>query len=242
MHLAQQKMRRELPRRFYKQAGYAAEDRGFAIRLDGKAARTPNRAVLTVPDERLAAAMAAEWNAQQDVIAPAVMPLTRIANTAIDGVAANMAAVRADIVAYSGSDLICYRADSPAESVERQEAAWSPLIDWAAKELGAHFHVVQGITHVAQDAASLSAIDRALAGYDAFRLAAIHTITTITGSAIIALAVARGRLSAAEAWTATSVDDDWQTERWGEDSEAAARRAQRRRELDAAAFILGRDA
>jgi chaperone required for assembly of F1-ATPase len=238
IRLAQQKMRRELPKRFYKEAGYAPGEAGFTVQLDGKAARTPNRAVLTVPGERLAAALAAEWNAPQDVIAPTAMPLTRIVNAAIDGVAANMAAVRADIVAYAGSDLLCYRAGSPAALVQRQEAAWTPLINWAAKELGARFIVVEGIAHVAQAPQSLAAIERALAGYDAFRLAAIHTITTITGSAIIALAVARARLSAAEAWTAAGIDEDWQAEQWGEDPAARARRNERCRELEAAAFIL----
>jgi chaperone required for assembly of F1-ATPase len=242
IHLAQQKMRRELPKRFYKQADHAPADGGFVVRLDGKAARTPNRALLTVPDERLAAALAAEWNAQEEVIAPAAMPLTRIVNTAIDGVAANMAAVRAEIVAYAGSDLLCYGATAPEALVKRQHDAWTPLIDWAAKDLGARFRVVEGVMHIAQDAAALAAIDRALAFYDALRLAAIHTITSITGSAVIALAVARGRLSADEAWQAASIDEDWQVEKWGEDSEAAARRGQRRRELVAAAFILGRDA
>jgi chaperone required for assembly of F1-ATPase len=241
IRLAQQKMRRELPKRFYKYADYAPADGGFTVRLDGKAARTPGRAPLKAPDERLAAALAAEWNAQQDVIAPAAMPLTRIVNAAIDGVAANMAAVRADIVAYAGSDLICYRAGSPAALAERQAAAWTPLIDWAARELGARFIVVEGIAHVAQAPRSLAAIERALVGYDALRLAALHTITTITGSAIVALAVACGRLTAVEAWTAASVDEEWQAKQWGEDPEAVARRADRRRELEAAAFVLGCD-
>lgn len=242
IRLAQEKMRRELPKRFYKEAGYIPAERGFAIQLDGKAARTPNRAALAVPDRRLATALVAEWNAQQDVIAPTAMPLTRIVNAAIDGVAANMAAVKADIVAYAGADLVCYRAEAPAGLAHRQHEAWTPLIDWAAQELGVHFRVVEGVMHVDQDANTVAAIDRALAGEDAFRLAAIHTITTIGGSAIIALAVARGRLSAAQAWAAAGVDEDWQVEQWGEDSEAAARRADRRRELVAAAFILGRDA
>jgi chaperone required for assembly of F1-ATPase len=240
IRLAQQKMRRQLPKRFYKHADYVPAEQGFTVRLDGKAARTPNRALLTVPDERLAASIAAEWNAQEEMIVPTAMPLTRIVNTAIDGVAANMTAVRADIVAYAGSDLLCYRAGSPAALVERQHAAWTPLTDWAAEKLGARFVVVEGITHVAQAPGSLAAIDRALAAHDAFRLAAIHTITTITGSAIIALAVARGRLSAAEAWTAAGVDEDWQAEQWGEDPAARARRNERRRELEAAAFILER--
>jgi len=231
-------MRRELPKRFYKHADYAHSGGGFTVRLDGKAARTPGRATLTVPDEPLAAAIVAEWNAQREEIAPATMPLTRIANAAIDGVSTRMAAVRSDIVAYAGSDLLCYRAASPAALVRRQDAAWTPLVAWAAEELGARLVVVEGITHVAQPPASLAAVERALTACDAFRLAALHTITTVTGSAIVALAVARGRLTAAEAWTAAGVDEDWQAEQWGEDAEAAARRAARRRELEAAAFIL----
>jgi chaperone required for assembly of F1-ATPase len=234
-------MRQELRKRFYKHADHAPADGGFIVRLDGKTARTPGRAALKVPGERLAVAIAAEWNAQEDVIAPAAMPLTRIVNTAIDGVAANMAAVRSDIVAYAGSDLLCYRAASPAGLVKRQEAAWAPLIDWAASDLGARFHLVEAITHVAQEPAALAAIGRTLAAYDEFRLAALLTITNITGSAILALAVARGRLSAAEAWAACNIDEDWQAEQWGEDAEASAHRNERRRELEAAAFILERE-
>jgi len=231
-------MRAELPKRFYRAADYARTDAGYVLRLDGKPARTPARAALIMPSARLAEALAGEWNAQSEFIDPASMPLTRIVNSAIDGVAARMAKVRADIVAYAGSDLICYRAEAPAGLAERQEATWLPLIGWARTELGASLTIGRGIAHVPQEAGALAAVDAALAPYDALRLAALYAITTLTGSAILALAVARGRLTAAEAWTAAHIDEDWQIEHWGDDREASARRNARWREMEAAAFIL----
>ena len=235
---ARLKARAPLPKRFYRAAGHAPAAGGRLMQFDGKPARTPARAALIVPGERLADALAAEWNAQGEFIDPAGMPLTRIVNTAIDGVAARMAEVRADIVAHAGSDLICYRAETPAALAERQEAAWSPLIEWARTELDAPLTVGRGIAHVPQDAAAFAAIDAALAPYDALRLAALHAITTLTGSAVLALAAARHRLTAAEAWTAAHIDEDWQIEHWGADREASARRNARWREMEAAAFIL----
>ena len=141
------------------------------------------------PSARIAEALAAEWEAQGERIDPATMPLTRIVNAAIDRVAGEMAAVRADIVKYAGSDLICYRAEGPQSLIEAQDAAWAPLIAWAREALGARFVLAGGVVHVAQDAASLAAIDAALAPLDALRLAALHTATTLTGSAVIALAL-----------------------------------------------------
>jgi chaperone required for assembly of F1-ATPase len=238
MTAAQQKARPEFPKRFYKQAGFAKSGDGYAIQLDGKQARTPGRAPLVVSSERLAEALAAEWEAQVNVIDPRTMPLTRIVNSAVDGVTTRMDEVRAGIVAYAGTDLLCYWAESPDALVARQAAAWSPLLDWAKTELGARFAKSQGIAHVAQEPETLAAIDRALMGYDPIALAALHTITTLTGSAILALAVAKGRLTPAQAWSAAHIDEDWQVEKWGEDFEAAERRAARWKEMAAAGLIL----
>ncbi len=238
---AQLKSRREFPKRFYKKAAFAGTADGYAIQLDGKQARTPGRAPLIVSSERIAQALATEWEAQVEIIDPRTMPLTRIVNISIDGVASRMAEVRAGIVAYAGTDLICYWAETPDSLVARQAAAWSPLLDWANAELGAPLVHGQGIAHRAQAPEALSAIDRSLEGYDPIALAALHTITTLTGSAVLALAVAKGRLTAAEAWSAAHVDEDWQIEKWGEDHEAAKRRAARWKEMAAAALILGRE-
>lgn len=239
MLAAQQKMRPEFPRRFYKQASFAKSGDGYAIQLDGKQARTPGRAPLVVSSERLAQALAAEWEAQVGIIDPRTMPLTRIVNSAIDGVTSRMDEVRAGVVAYAGSDLLCYWAESPEGLVARQAAAWSPLLDWAETELRARFMKSAGIAHVGQPPEALAAIDRAIVGYDPVALAALHTITTLTGSAILALAVAKGRLTPAQAWSAAHIDEDWQIEKWGEDFEAAQRRAARWREMEAAGLILG---
>jgi chaperone required for assembly of F1-ATPase len=146
--------------------------------------------------------------------------------------------VRGEIVKYAGSDLLCYRAEGPADLVARQEGAWSPLIAWAEQAFDVRFRLGTGVVHVAQAAAMLARIDSALADYDALSIAAINAVTTLTGSAIIALAVARGRLDAREAWAAAHVDEDWQMERWGTDEAALQRRAARWRAMEAAALVL----
>ena len=186
----------------------------------------------------MAEALAAEWQGQGERIDPATMPLTRIANSAIDRVAGEMAPVRAEIVKYAGSDLVCYRGEGPASLVAAQEAAWDPVLAWAREALGARFVLAEGIIAVEQPAESLAAVDTALAGLDPLRLAAVHVVTTLTGSALIALAVLNGALGPEEAWAAAHVDEDWQMEQWGRDEMALARRAARWRDMQAAALIL----
>jgi chaperone required for assembly of F1-ATPase len=227
-----------LPRRFYKEAGIGERDGAYALLLDGRGAKTPARKPLAVPSRPVAEALAAEWEAQAEHIDPATMPLTRIVNSALDGVADQMDAVREEIVRYAGSDLICYRAGEPASLVERQETAWAPLVAFARDELGARLMLAEGVVHVAQDKAALDAIGRAILDYDPVRLAALHTVMTLTGSTVLALAVARGRLSAEEAWATAHVDEDWQMEQWGTEEMALKRRAYRWREMQAAALIL----
>lgn len=228
-----------LRRRFYKVAGTLEQGGGLhAVTLDGKVAKTPGRAPLAVPSLPLAEALAAEWAAQRDQIDPMTMQLTRIANTAIDGVAGRMAEVRAEIVAYAGSDLLSYRATDPQALIERQAAAWDPLLRWADGALGARLLTGNGIMPVLQPQGSLDAIADAVEHVSPLQLAATHVIMTLTGSAVIALAVLNGRLTAAEAWTAAHLDEDWEIAQWGEDAEAAKRRAVRWTEMDAAARML----
>jgi chaperone required for assembly of F1-ATPase len=200
--------------------------------------RTPAKAGLVVPSRALAEAIAAEWEAQATHIDAATMPLTRLANTAIDGVAARHAQVCADIAAFAASDLVCYRAEGPEPLVQRQGRQWDPVLAWAGEALGARFEVASGLMPVAQPEGAAAAVAAALAGLDAFRLAALHVMTTLTGSALLALAHARGALSAEAAWAAAHVDEDWQIGQWGEDAQAAARRARRWAEMQAASRML----
>jgi chaperone required for assembly of F1-ATPase len=211
---------------------------GYRVQLDGKPVRTPAKALLALPTRALAEAVAGEWAAQREHIDPATMPLTRLANSAIDGVQGREAEVRADIVRYAGSDLLCYRASEPEGLVWRQAEMWDPVLDWASEGFGVRFAVAQGLMPVIQPEPTTSAIAAALEGFDAFSLAALHVMTTLTGSALLALAHARGRLTAQQAWTAAHVDEDWQIARWGEDGEAAARRQRRWSEMQAAGRML----
>jgi len=226
------------PRRFYEEATIGPHQASFAVLLDGRVAKTPAGKPLAVSREDIAAALAKEWAAQGEILNPAAMPLTRLVNSALDAVATRIEAVRDDIVRHAGSDLICYRAEGPEGLVARQEEVWAPLLAFAREALDARFMLAEGVMHVEQDAATLAAIDRALSGYDALPLAALHTATTLTGSAVIALAVAHGRMTAEEAWTAAHVDEDWQMRQWGFDEEALARREARWREMQAAGVVL----
>ncbi len=227
-----------LPKRFYRQAAAAEHGTGWQIMLDGRPLRTPGSAPLVVPGEALARAIAAEWNAQGERIDPATMPLTRLVNSAIDGVAGREGAVRDDIVAYAASDLLCYRAEGPEGLVAAQRTHWDPTLDWASRALGCRFETAVGIVHRPQPDASLDAVRRRLEGADAIALTALHVITTLTGSALLALAHAAGELSADAVWAAAHVDEDWQISKWGEDAEAMERRGRRRGELDAAVRLL----
>lgn len=236
---SQRLARPELPKRFYALAtATPVADGSFALQLDGRGAKTPARNPLAVKDKAVAEALAAEWNAVGERIDPGAMPLTKLVNSAIDRVSVEMEAVRADIVAYAGTDAICYRAEGPGSLVSAEDAAWNPLLAWAREALGARFILAGGIMHVRQDEGALLAIADALKPLDSLKLAALHVVTTLTGSAIIALALARGRLTPDEAWTAAHVDEDWQARHWGEDELATQRRVARRAEFDAAALVL----
>jgi len=206
-------------KRFYREVTIGADN---AVLLDGRPVRTPGRAPLAAPTRALAEAIAEEWRAQSDMIAPATMPLTKLANTAIDRVPPHREAVTKELVGYGGADLLSYRADEPALAA-RQATQWDPLLDWANETLNAHLTVTTGVSHVSQPEATLLAFAQALAALDDWTLAAMQPLTTITGSLVLAFAVQRGEISAAEAFALSRVDEDFQAERWGLDSEAEKR-------------------
>jgi chaperone required for assembly of F1-ATPase len=224
-------------RRFYATAATAPVAGGHAVQLDGKPVRTPAGRVLAAPTAALAQALAAEWDAQQDVIDPARMPLTRLANAIIDGVSDRPDAVAAEIENYLGSDLVCYRASSPPGLVARQAQHWDPILAWARDVLGAPLRAEVGVVHIAQNEDALARA-RAAIPRDRWRLGALSAATTLAGSALIALALARGRLSVEKAWEAAHVDEDWNMEQWGRDALALERRAFRFAEFEAAATVL----
>lgn len=235
---AQIQMRQPLPKRFYKDVTVTQVDDGFSVQLDGKPVRTPGKALLAVPTQPAAELLAAEFDAQQETINPVSMPVVRLVNTAIDGVATDLQAVLEDVMRFSGSDLVCYRADSPQELVQRQADAWDPILDWAQATLGARFILGEGIMHVAQPREAVSAVGIWLKQReDAFRLSSIHLMTSLTGSALIALAVEAGAITPDEGWKIAHVDEDWTNEHWGEDAEATARRIARRKDFDAAVAL-----
>ena len=227
-----------LPKRFYAQAGIAETEGGFRLVLDGRGANTPGRRPLAVPTAALGDALAAEWAAQETEIDPRTMPLTRLVNTTIDGVVDRRAEMAEDLAAYAGTDLIAYRADAPDRLVAEQATAWDPLVAWAADAFGARLFLAEGVMHVAQPGGSVAALRAAIEAVDdPYRLAALHALTTLSGSLIIALAVLHGRLDAAQAWDAAHVDERYQAAVWGRDAEAEARLALRRAEFDAAAAV-----
>lgn len=226
-----------LPKRFYKDVGVGEGEGGFTILLDGRPVRTPASALLAVPTRALAEAMAAEWAAQGTEIDPFSMPLTRLVNVALDRVAPEIAAVRDEVVRYAGSDLVCYRAEGPQTLVERQAHHWDGVLDWMRDQHGARFFLAQGIRHVAQPEEALAKVEQQVPR-EPLALSAVHSMTTLMGSALLALAVAEGALDAPAAWDAAHVDEDFNREQWGEDEAAAARRAARRTEMDAAAQLL----
>jgi chaperone required for assembly of F1-ATPase len=242
--MARRDLQKSLPKRFYKEATAEARDGAFALLLDGRPAKTPGRNPLALPTLAAAQAVAAEWSRQAEVIDPREMPLTRMANSAIDGVAREIGGAADEIAKYAGSDLVCYRAGGPDALAFEQAQAWDPILAFARDRLGARFICSEGVAFVEQPESARravrDAVERiALAGPGApFALAALHVMTTLTGSALIALAVARGELTPAEAWTAAHVDEDYQMRIWGADDEAQVRRARRWREMEAAADLF----
>ena len=213
-------------------------DEGRAVSLDGKPVRTPGRVPLALPTEALAEAVAGEWRAVEGEIDPRAMPLTGLANAAIDRVGADPALFARGLAVYAESDLLCYRADAPDDLVARQQAAWDPLLDWARARYDVHLETATGILHRAQPAATLTRLGEAIATRDAFALAALSPIVTIGGSLIAALALAENAATPEQVWDAITLDEDYQAERWGRDPLAAAGIEARRRDFDAGVRML----
>nr|WP_047168933.1 ATP12 family protein [Sphingomonas sp. Y57] len=225
-------------KRFYKQVSVESVADGHAIRLDGRGVKTPARAELALPTSALAHAVAAEWDAQAGEIDPRRMPLTGLANAAIDRIAPDPDAFARGLAAYAETDLLCYRADGPAELVARQAASWDPLLDWARTRYDIHFETVTGIVHRPQPDETVQRLAAAIAAHDAFHLAALQPLVTIAGSLVIALAVVEGPIDAEKAFAAAHLDELWQAEQWGEDALAAEARENRRADFKAAARFL----
>jgi len=221
-------------KRFYKDVAVVPGDAGHEIQLDERAVRTPARAPLALPNARLAQAVAEEWRAQGDVVDPRSMPFTGLANGAIDQIAPNRESFAAGIARYGTSDLLCYRAEGPAELIAREEAAWDPLLDWARRRYDVTFRVTHGVIPVDQPAETLERLEAAVMAYDPFMLAGLSTLVTLSGSLVCGLAVVEGGHDADAIWTASEIDEAWEIEQWGEDAEAAARSAQRRAEFGTA--------
>lgn len=210
----------------------------WEVLLDGRPVRTPGRLPLALPTDALAELVADEWRAVQGTIDPRAMPMTGLANAAIERVAPAPAAFAADLARYAAADLLCYRAESPPELVARQAAAWDPPLAWARARYDVHFTVTAGIVHRPQPPATLARIGEAVAALDPFPLAALSPITTLAGSVLLALALAEGAIGADEAWSAATLDERWSAEQWGEDAQATALLAARRAEFDAAVRFL----
>jgi chaperone required for assembly of F1-ATPase len=224
-------------KRFYKEAGIAAADGGYAITLDGKPIKTPSGRTVTVPVRAIADAIAEEWRAQQDTIDPLTMPMTRFANSVVESVVDRVQFVRDDVAKYFHSDLLFYRAGHPQELVEKEAQHWDPVLFWAANTLGAHFILGEGIMHVRQPDTAVEAARSALPD-DPWSVAAVHVMTTLTGSALLALALTHGARNADQVWDAAHVDEDWNRDQWGVDEEVAARRAAREVDFRTAVRIL----
>jgi chaperone required for assembly of F1-ATPase len=227
-------------RRFYKEAAAApAEDgEGYRLLLDGRPVRTPAKALLVVPSAALAEAMAAEWRAQGEAVDPRSMPLTGLANAAIDRVGPDPEAFAAALARYGETDLLCYRAEAPDKLVARQTELWDPILAWARRRYDIELKVVSGIIHQPQPAQAVSRIARAVSARSAFELAGLSPLVTVSASVLIALALDEGALDLATAWAAASLDDQWQLDQWGEDKEARLALENRLRDFEAGMRFL----
>lgn len=222
-------------KRFYKEVSV---DGDLSVLLDGKSIKTPSKAKLVLPTRRLAEAVAEEWRGQGANIAPTTLPLTRLANTAIDRAGAFREDIAADLLGFGKNDLLCYRAIEPAALVERQQEGWDPLLDWAHRVLGARMRVTHGVGHVEQDSEAIAAFDRVLRAQDAWSLTGLQAATTITGSLILGLAIASEHLTPAQAFALSRIDEAFQAEKWGTDPEAEKRARLHAAELESAGAFM----
>jgi chaperone required for assembly of F1-ATPase len=231
-------MSRTNVKRFFEASDFESADGGFAVTLDGRRVKTPGGVPLILPEEGLAAAIAAEWAAQEDTIRPDTMPITGLSCTAVDTVASQRAAIVDQLVKYAESDLLCYRADQPDDLREHQQTHWQPLLDWASETHGAGLVVTTGILPVDQPTGALASLRRAVEAQDDFHLTVLASVTQAAGSLVIGLCVIGGRLNAGQAFDASQLDETWQTDTWGEDAEAVKRRVAIRQEIrDAIRFL-----
>lgn len=226
------------PKRFWKAATVEAVEGGWTVLLDTRPVKTPAKRPLVLPTEGLARLVAREWDAQEGKIDPSTMPATRMANSALDKVAPMAGAVADHLAEYGGSDLLCYRAAKPAALVRRQAEGWDPLLDWAAEALQARLTVTVGVMHVAQPEPALQALRAQVGRLSTFQLAAFHDLVAISGSLILALAVAHKRLTPEEAWDLARIDETFQAEEWGEDEEAAEVAALKRADFLSASQVF----
>jgi len=225
-------------KRFWKTAAAAQTEDGWRIALDGRGVKTPAKTPLVVPSRTLAEKIAAEWDAQEEVVAPLTMPFTRSANAALDKVTPQHAEVAAMLADYGDSDLLCYRADGPDSLVHRQQATWDALLDWGAEALGARLAPRTGVMHSPQDAGALATLKARTEALDAFELTAFHDLVSLSGSLIIGFAALHGAQPCEALWQASRLDELWQIEQWGEDEEAEAVAARKKADFDhALAFV-----
>lgn len=220
----------KMARRFYKSAEVVGAG-PFTVQLDGRKLKTPLKRLLALERRKIATAIAEEWDKQAEEINPSSMPVTRLANTAIDRVAGREEEVAAEIVRFAGSDLICYRAEGPEDLSRREAEHWDPLLQWAEERFGARLNVIKGIVHEPQPQETLEVLKLHLLEMNPDKLCAVHNLTTLMGSALLAIAVAAQRLTPEEAWLAAHVDEDWQIEHWGNVKDALDRRSKRHREF-----------
>ncbi len=209
-------------KRFWKEAQVVRCDGGHSVELDGRPIKTPAKQLLVLPTAKMADAIAAEWQAQDGVINPLTMPSTKTANAAIDKVAIQHAEVADMLAAYGDCDLLCYRADSPQELVDRQSAAWDPVLDWAEDALGARLQPRTGIMHVPQDPDVFAGLVRRTHALDHFELAAFHDLVSLSGSLVLGFAAAMNARDMESLWDMSRLDEIWQAELWGKDDDAEA--------------------
>lgn len=207
-------------KRFWTDVAVVDEADGFAIHLDGRPVKTPAKAPLVVPSADMAEEIAKEWRAVDEKIDPEIMPFTRSANAAIDKVSVQFGEVADMLAAYGASDLLCYRAATPEGLVERQAAAWDPVLDWAYDTYGARLETTAGLMPVDQNEAAVLALSKPLSDSTPFQLTALHDLIALSGSLVLALKVTQGNLSPKDAWSLSRIDENWQAEQWGLDEEA----------------------
>ena len=236
--LMKDRFERPMPKRFYKTVTIKGDTPAFSITLDGRPVKTPMKLPLLLPTRALAEGIAAEWERQEERINPFDMPLTRLANAAIDRVRGKRDDVVGMICEHGEHDLLCYRADKPPAFAVLQAKTWDPLLAWAEDQLGERFAIAEGVMPVEQPGRTLAALRQRFSYHGDFQLAALSNIASLTGSAILALAMATGHLTEEEAWRAATLDEDWNRHHWGADAEAEAKLAQRKREFDSAARML----